>query len=70
MESRSAASVKDFERIRTALDRGEDYSRLLEGREFNHRHWINAKAALGRIERRLGVAEHERSVLLAVYADA
>lgn len=60
----------DFERIRAALVKGEDSDRLLDGRDFDHRYWINAKAALGRIERKLTVAEGERDALREVYRDA
>ncbi len=60
----------DFERIRAALVKGEDNDRLLDGRDFDHRYWINAKAAIGRIERRLFVAEDERDALKEVYRDA
>ena len=56
--------MTDFDRIRAALAKGEDNNRLLDGRDFDHRYWINAKAALGRIERRLSVAERERDALL------
>lgn len=59
-------SVTDFERVRAALVRGEANDRLLDGRDFDHRYWINAKAALGRIERRLRVAEGACEALRAV----
>ncbi len=62
--------LTDFERIRAALVKGEDSDRLLDGREFDHRYWINAKAALGRIERLLFIAEGERDALKEVYRDA
>ena len=55
----------DFERVRAALVKGEDNDRLLDGRDFDRRYWINAKAALGRVERRLDVAERERAALAA-----
>ncbi len=60
----------DFERIRAALVKGEDSDRLLDGRDFDRRFWINAKAALGRIERELTVASGERDALKEVYRDA
>ncbi len=62
--------LTDFERIRDALVKGEDNDRLLDGHDFDHRYWINAKAALGRIERKLEVAERERDALRHSYDEA
>jgi hypothetical protein len=57
----------NFERIRDALVRGERDCILLDGRNFDRQYWINAKAALGRIERQLQVAEGERDALREVW---
>ncbi len=58
--------LTDFERIRAALVKGEDNDRLLDGCNFDHRYWINAKAALGRIERELTTTAGERDALRGV----
>jgi hypothetical protein len=60
---RRKRSIGDFERIRQALAKGEDDARFLDARDFDRLPWTNAKAALGRIERRLMVAESERDAL-------
>jgi hypothetical protein len=62
--------MSDLERIRAALAKGERNDRFLDGRYFDRRYWINAKAALGRIERRVQVSEGERDALLAVVNEA
>jgi hypothetical protein len=64
---RPIPKLSDGDRIRAALARGEGDCEWLDGRNFDRRYWTNAKAALGRIERRLAVAEGERDALRAVF---
>lgn len=61
--------MRNEDRVRKALEIGQDTAQFLDGREHNPRYWINAKAALGKLVRQRDVAERERDALRGVIGD-